>query len=127
MSIWSQLAQWFSGGGTDATMDRHQRISAEDARNLLQRDPDAKIVDVRMELEYRQRHIPGSILIPLSVLAQQATSKLPDKQAALIVHCHGGHRSIQAVRQLLDMGYTHVYDLGGITNWPYETVSGKAK
>ena len=124
MSLLSRLLQLFSGNTTGSTPSGYRRISALEARNLLESDPGAKIVDVRMELEYRLRHIPGSVLIPLSVLAKQATSKLPDKQAALIVHCHGGHRSIHAVRQLLDMGYTQVYDLGGITSWPYGTVSG---
>jgi phage shock protein E len=126
MSIWSQLKQWIIGGAPDTAISGYRRIAAHEARELLQRDPSANIVDVRMEMEYRLRHIPGSILIPLSVLATQAPIMLPNKHATILVHCHGGHRSIHAVRQLLAMGYSEVYDLGGITNWPYETVSGKA-
>jgi rhodanese-related sulfurtransferase len=127
MNIWSQLKHWLIGGAPDDTAIRgYRRITAHEARELLQRDPGAKIVDVRLEMEYRLRHIPGSILIPLSILATQAPIMLPEKHTAILVHCHGGHRSIHAVRQLLAMGYSQVYDLGGITNWPYETVTGKA-
>ncbi|MEL7604034.1 MAG: rhodanese-like domain-containing protein, partial [Bacillota bacterium] len=35
-----------------------------------------------------------------------------------------GNRSRQASQKLADMGYTEVYDFGGIIDWPYETVSG---
>ena len=40
-------------------------------------------------------------------------------------NCGSGRRSEIASRELIDMGYLHVDDFGGIIDWPYETVSGK--
>lgn len=127
MSFWSRLKHWMGVEKVDATPTGYRRISASDARELLARNPHARIVDVRLAGEYHWRHIPGSVLIPLSTLATQAPLVLPDKEAPVILHCHGGYRSYRAARQLLAMGYTQVYDLGGINRWPYETVSGEAR
>lgn len=125
MSVLAKLAHFFTGKVTSAaTPSGYQRISAVEVRNLLNADASAKLVDVRTEWEYRGQHIAGSILIPVTAIAQKALILLPDKQTTIIVHCQSGHRSRHAVRQLLTMGYTHVYDLGGITSWPYGTVSG---
>jgi len=120
MGILSQLVTLFGGTAANA----YQRISAVDARTLLNTEAGAKLVDVRTEGEYRGRHIAGSVLLPLTAIAPKAPALLPNKQATIIVHCQSGHRSGIAVRQLLAMGYTRVYDLGGIANWPYGTVSG---
>ena len=124
MSIMSQLVQLLTGEAAGSSADGYQRISALEARNLLKDDAGARIVDVRTEWEHRVKHIAGSILIPLTAIAQQAPALLPNKQGAIIVHCQSGHRSRNAALQLLSMGYTRVYDLGGITQWPYGTVSG---
>lgn len=38
----------------------------------------------------------------------------------IIVYCASGKRSHEAAKLLAEMGYTMVYDLGGINTWPYE-------
>jgi len=43
--------------------------------------------------------------------------------ATYIVYCRTGNRSQNAVNILLQLGYEHVYDLGGILDWPYDTIS----
>ncbi len=83
------------------------------------------LVDVHNADEYQLKHIPESLLIPLSDLTQIAPEKLPDLTQEIIVHCQGGRRSKQAVKLLQKLGYTKVHDLGGINNWSYETVSGR--
>jgi len=47
---------------------------------------------------------------------------LPDKDAKILIYCRSGNRSQQASQKLIDMGYSRVYDFGGIKDWPYETV-----
>ena len=42
----------------------------------------------------------------------------------ILIYCRSGRRSADAANDLIDMGYTNVYDFGGIIDWPYETVSG---
>ena len=83
------------------------------------------LLDIRTREEYIEKHIPGSTLIPLNVLAREASKKLPDKHATVFIYCRSGSRSRTAVKILLKQGYTKIFDLGGIARWPYETVSGK--
>ena len=45
---------------------------------------------------------------------------LPDKNAVWLIYCRTGRRSADAVRKLESLGYTRLYDLGGILSWPYE-------
>jgi len=123
MNLLSRILQLCSGKTTESTSCGYKRISAVEVRDLLNTDASATIVDVRTEWEYREQHIAGSLLVPLTAITQKAPVLLPNKQAAIIVHCQSGFRSRHAARQLLAMGYTQVYDLGGITSWPYGTVS----
>ena len=44
------------------------------------------------------------------------------KSEKIIVYCASGNRSKQAAQKLIDMGYTNVYDMGGISNWKYDIV-----
>ena len=46
------------------------------------------------------------------------------KDAQLLVYCRSGRRSAEAAQKLLALGYEHVYDFGGIIDWPFETESG---
>ena len=101
------------------------RIDPLEAKRRLVKDKGIILLDVRTEEEHIENHIPGSILIPLKVLRQEAAKTLPDKQATIIFYCKSGNRSRAAVRMLLKQGYTNVYDMGGIQGWPYKTISGK--
>ena len=48
-----------------------------------------------------------------------------DPSGDYAVYCRSGNRSAQAAAKLIKMGYTNVYDFGGIKNWTYETESGE--
>jgi phage shock protein E len=61
-------------------------------------------------------------LQPVNEIASKAEEKLPDKDAKILVYCRSGNRSAKAAKQLIKMGYTNVYDFGGINSWPYGTV-----
>lgn len=102
----------------------YQEISPQEAQALLEEGQDVILLDVRTEEEFQEKRIPGSVLIPDYDLAELAAQKLPDKDATILVYCRTGRRSEASSRQLIEMGYTRVYDLGGIVDWPYETVSG---
>ncbi|MBQ9061431.1 MAG: rhodanese-like domain-containing protein [Eubacterium sp.] len=74
--------------------------------------PNALLYDVRETDEYAAGHIPGSVNMPLSTLAE---AKLPeDKNVPLYVHCLSGARSSKAVKYLQMQGYTNVKNIGGI-------------
>jgi rhodanese-related sulfurtransferase len=49
---------------------------------------------------------------------------IPDKNATYYIYCRSGNRSAIAATELVIMGYMNVYDMGGIQDWPYETIKG---
>ncbi|MCO1601647.1 rhodanese-like domain-containing protein [Desulfosporosinus nitroreducens] len=103
----------------------HLKIEPKEAKKRLDTEKGIILLDVRTQEEFLEKHIPKSTLIPLNVLAQEASLKLPDKQATIFAYCRSGSRSRAAVRILLKQGYVNVFNLGGIIHWPFKTVSGK--
>lgn len=96
-----------------------ERIDPVQAIRLLDAGK-ARAVDVREPDEYEMGHIPGAVLLPLGQVTAKAAQLLPDPQAVWLVYCRTGRRSAEAVRLLEQLGYEHLYDLGGILRWPYE-------
>lgn len=46
------------------------------------------------------------------------TVALPDKDAPIILYCRSGNMSEQATHDLVELGYTQVYDVpGGMNSW----------
>lgn len=99
----------------------YRKISAEEAKAMIDAG-NVVIVDVRTLEEYEQGHIENAILLPDTEIGEKAEKLLPDKDAVLLVYCRSGRRSEAAARELDKMGYTGVYDFGGLIDWPYETV-----
>ena len=83
---------------------------------IIQAGVRVKIVDVRQPEEFNQGHIQGAVLMPLGTLETTYTS-LP-KTGKLVVYCHSGRRSAQAVQFLLQHGYSNAVSLsGGYSAW----------
>ncbi len=101
----------------------YERITAKEAKAKIDSGDDVVILDVRTKEEYEQEHIPNSILIPNETISDAKPALLPDVNAEILVYCRSGNRSAQAARKLIALGYTNVYDFGGITQWPYEKVT----
>ena len=97
-------------------------ITAEQAKTMLGEEADAKLLDVRTQAEYDEGHIEGAILIPDTEIEARAEKELLDKDVPILVYCRSGRRSAAAAKVLAGLGYTKVYDLGGIIDWPYEVV-----
>lgn len=102
----------------------NQKISADEAKMMMDAGG-VTVVDVRSAAEYAMGHVPGAALVPLDTLAAQAKTALPDLDATLLVYCRSGNRSGAAAKMLKDLGYTKVYDFGGIMDWPYEVETGE--
>lgn len=100
-------------------------ISPEEAQKRLETEKDIILLDVRTQEEYEEKHIPGSMLIPVDELEKRAVEELKEKDKTIFVYCRSGNRSTTASNILAELGYTKVYNLGGIIDWPYEVESGK--
>ena len=46
---------------------------------------------------------------------------IPEKDSTVLVYCRSGNRSKTASFTLAELGYTNIYEFGGIKTWPYET------
>lgn len=99
------------------------KISAAEAQKMISESKDYVLLDVRTEKEYRHKRIDGAYLIPDNELKDRAATELPDKDKVILLYCRSGRRSAKAAKTLARMGYTNVYDFGGIINWPFATVS----
>lgn len=99
---------------------QYVKISAKEAKEIIDTKSDIIILDVRREDEYQTGHIKDAVCIPNEVISNQAESLLPDKEQEILVYCRSGNRSRQAANKLLDLGFTNVKDFGGIIDWPYE-------
>ncbi len=89
---------------------RASAMEPEAARDWLKRG--AKVIDVRSEAEYQQKHLPGTINIPLNRLRDEIGKCAPDKEQGLLLHCASGARSGMGKGILEKMGYQHVFNLG---------------
>ena len=101
--------------GDDAipAMSAHELKRKMDAREAFQ------LIDVRELFEYEIARIDGSKLIPLGEIVER-TDELQREQT-IVVHCHSGGRSAEAVRLLQQRGFNNVYNLkGGIDAWSDE-------
>jgi molybdopterin/thiamine biosynthesis adenylyltransferase/rhodanese-related sulfurtransferase len=87
----------------------------------LRTEPGAVVLDVREPDEYEQGAIPGALHIPRGQLESNIESRVPDRDAKLIVHCAGGTRSVFAAKTLEELGYTDVVSVaGGFNRWKDE-------
>ncbi len=98
-------------------------IEPDEAKTMLASDNSIVLLDVRTQEEYDEEHIAGSVLIPLHTLEQTLKSSYPELDTTFIIYCRSGNRSADALDIMQAMGYENVYDLGGIQDWPYETIS----
>ena len=93
------------------------------AKEMMRADDSLVVVDVRTQEEYAQGHIPGAICIPNESIVDAQPEELPDLEQTILVYCRSGRRSKEAAQKLADMGYTNVYEFGGIIDWTGEVVT----
>lgn len=100
----------------------YKQISQEEAKEMMRNNDNLVIVDVRRQDEYDSGHIAGAILIPNESIGTNRPEQLKDLNQVILVYCRTGNRSKQAAQKLADMGYTNVYEFGGITTWDGDIV-----
>jgi len=102
----------------------YTQISQDEAMKMKQEQSDCLIVDVRRPDEFAEGHIAGAVNVPNETIEDEAPEALPDKDQTLLIYCRSGNRSKEASQKLADMGYTKVYEFGGINTWEGETETG---
>ncbi len=104
---------------------RYTPISQEEAKTMMEKDDGHIIVDVRQLDEYEGGHIPGAICIPNESIGSERPEELPDLDQIILVYCRSGRRSKEAAQKLCAIGYTNIYEFGGILDWTGEITVDK--
>jgi rhodanese-related sulfurtransferase len=92
---------------------------------MMAQDDGHLVVDVRRPDEYESGHIPGAICIPNESITADPPEELPNLSQIVLVYCRSGNRSKQASEKLAAMGYTNIFEFGGIIDWTGEVVPGQ--
>ena len=103
----------------------YRQISQDEAMEMMARDDGHVVVDVRRQDEYDAGHIPGAILIPNESIGCDSPEALPDYDQIILIYCRTGNRSKQAAEKLAAMGYTNIYEFGGINTWEGDIVTNE--
>lgn len=103
----------------------YTQITVNKAIEMMESESNYIILDVRTFEEYNERHIPGAICVPNESIGTEPIEELPQKDQLILVYCRSGRRSKEAAEKLAAMGYSNIYEFGGILDWTGETVSEK--
>ncbi|MBR0528671.1 MAG: hypothetical protein IJJ76_02770 [Ruminococcus sp.] len=101
----------------------YKQITQEEAKDMMAQDDGHIIVDVRRQDEFAAGHIPDAVCIPNETIDKMKPAELPDTEQIILIYCRSGNRSKQAAQKLADMGYTNIYEFGGIIDWTGEVVT----
>ena len=105
----------YDAGGAPMT---YKMVSMTEGLEIAKNNPEAIIVDVRRDDEYKTGHIPGAVLLTMeTITAETAARVLPNKNQMILIYCRSGRRSKIAAQNLLDLGHTNLIEFGGILDY----------
>lgn len=120
ISVLFVLTMLFAGCSTGGNGDSYQQISQEEAKEMMDTQ-EVIVLDVREQVEYDSGHISGAVLLPVGTINEEtASAVIPEKDDTVLVYCRSGNRSKTASAALAELGYTNIYEFGGINTWSYE-------
>jgi rhodanese-related sulfurtransferase len=91
-------------------------ITSEEAKAMLQADPNVILLDVRTPTEFSSEHIRGARCVPLSDLKAHISAL--DRSSGIVIYSDSGVESEEACEILTENGFRRVYNLlGGIEAW----------
>jgi adenylyltransferase/sulfurtransferase len=96
--------------------DQPLQIAPEELQHRLDAGEPVQLLDVREEWEHQIARLEDATLIPLGQLPERVGEL--DPNAPMVVYCHHGVRSYQAVVWLRQQGFARAQNLaGGIDRW----------
>ena len=103
---------------------RVKEITIDQARQRLQANPKAVLMDVREDTEWANGHAAEAVHLGKGILERDLEAKFPDHNTEIIMYCGGGFRSALTADAAQKMGYKNVTSLIGgykglvAANWP---------
>ena len=90
-----------------------KEITVEQARERLSKNPDAVLMDVREDDEWRAGHATQAVHLGKGILERDLEKQFPDPSREIIMYCGGGYRSVLTAEVAQRMGYRNVLSLIG--------------
>jgi len=112
-----------AASASPAPLPRPGLLGVEAGKALLDSRADIVLLDVRTAEEFATGRIRGAKLLPYDEIDEASARKfIPAKDSPVIIYCRSGRRSAIAAEALRDLGYSRVYDMGGVNSWRYGLV-----
>lgn len=100
-------------------MVTYKKISFEQTKEMLDKK-ECLMLDVRTDEEFFTGHAEGAVNFDVdTITAKTAAEIIPNPDTPVIVYCKTGERAKLAAEALCELGYTNVYDVGSLVEWPY--------
>jgi rhodanese-related sulfurtransferase len=104
--------------------NRFESIDGDELYRRLAVGEPLVVLDVRTASEFEERHIPGSVLVPLQSLESELET-VPNSGIPIAVVCEEGHRCVSACRLLAEHGFGPLLRLdGGLARWSGPLTTG---
>ena len=66
----------------------YMKITAKQAKEMIDKQEQDLIVDVREQAEYDKVHIPGAVLLPVGTITEETAAEvIPNKESVVLVYC----------------------------------------
>jgi len=92
---------------------RIQQMDIEQYKKLQASGEPHILIDTREESEWAAGHVAGALHLSKGVIERDIETRIPDKDAKLILYCGGGYRTALVAENLQRMGYTQPISLDG--------------
>jgi len=90
-----------------------REITVDAARKRLVENPDAILMDVREDDEWRKAHAAQALHLGKGILERDLERTIPNPDTEIIMYCGGGYRSVLTAASAQKMGYRNVCSLAG--------------
>ena len=102
-------------GGTEEALG-YIDVTPEEAKDLIENNPDLIIIDVSPN--YENGHLPGAVNYYVGDSSLDNAIPTLDKEAKYLVYCHVDSAAILGAQKLVDSGFKNVYRLeGNYSSW----------
>ena len=94
------------------------QVTVGELNDLIPREANLQIIDVRRPAEYQSGHVPSAVTAPLAKLRETLASLNLNPTQATAVICAGGYRSSAATSIMQHVGFTNLMNVtGGTSAW----------
>ncbi len=102
----------------DDAKTRVRQVDIDGYRKMSAAGEPFLLIDVREESEWAAGHAAGAMHLGKGIIERDIETKVPGKDATLVLYCGGGYRSALVADNLQKMGYKNPISLeGGWRAW----------